>query len=142
MSADLSEAQRRALAARLAAAEGALLVLDAYVRLARRSAPAAASVYRDVLQGIHEFSITCDDLYSAYALPETLRDRRLPVAEQLGRLEAALEDVRQPEQGDGVPPAGIKTAFADLHLAVGALLHAAQGMQPLLQRPAKTSPAE
>lgn len=139
MSADLSEAQRRALAARLAAAEGALLVLDAYVRLAQPSAPAAVAEYRDVRQGVDAFSTACNDLFSAYALPQTLRDCRLPVAEQLGRLEAALEDTRRPEQGDGVPAAGIKTALADLHLAVSALAHAAQGMQPVVRGPATTA---
>ena len=142
MSDGLSEAQRRALAARLAAAEGALLVLAADTRLALRQSPADAPSFAEILQTVEAFSAACDGLFDVFALPAMLRDRRLPVAEQVGRLAAALEDVQGPERAPAAPDAVARTALADLRLAVSTLEQTAQGMQPVRRWWERPSSAE
>ena len=116
----LSETQRRALAARLTAAEGALHVLAAYAHL-HPCRPPAASCLVDL---VARFSTSCDALFGDYGLPMTLRDPRLAVAEQVGRLEAALEDLALPEALVGDRAA--RDLLADLHLTVAQLAREVQ----------------
>ncbi|MCL4509065.1 MAG: hypothetical protein M1296_06030 [Chloroflexi bacterium] len=137
MSDALSDPQQRALAAYLAAAEEALLVLGAYARLALQSSPATTPVLLGIIRKIDTFSATCNETFSTYALPVIFRDRRLPVADELNRLVAALENVRLPEREPDAQVAAAKSALTDLRLAVNALEHAIQGLQPLLHLPAE-----
>lgn len=130
----MGEAQRRALAARVATAEGAALTAGAYAALVETSAPDAQAAATDVVQAIAAFSAACDGIFRDYRLPATLRDRRIPLAEQLGRLEASLENVSPPRRAVGLETLTQQVALADLRLAIHALEQAAHGLQPTPMR--------
>lgn len=124
----LSDPQRRALAARLAAAEGALQVLEAYARLAGQRAPAAASAVRELTGTVEKFSSVCDAVFQELALPAAMRDWCSAVAEQLTRLEAATEDLHVPAGDNVAVTRAARVGLADVRLAIDQLARELQNV--------------
>lgn len=125
----LSEHQRRALATRLAAAEGALHTLLAYAELAADQTPEAEPAAANIAVHVAAFAAACDELFRVYTLPPASRDHRLAAAEQLTKLEAALEDLTLPASVAQGANGEARRRLADLRLTITKLASALQGVQ-------------